>query len=92
MKLIEYKIKTGSFGEIKRGNLQGTLHLLYSGMPNDDTFALSPVVTQALFLEGFKYATTIFYRKDRKQIEVIGDEFKVVDVTPDEITLQFVKY
>jgi len=92
MQLVEYKIKTGSFAEIKRGNLQGTLHLLYSGMPNNDTFALSPVVSQAIFLEGFKYAAMIFYRKDRKEIEVIGDEFQVVEVTPDEITLQFKKY
>jgi hypothetical protein len=92
MTLVEYKIRTGDFAEIKRGNLQGKLHLLYSGMPNDDPFALSPEVSQALLLEGFKFAPMIFYRKDRQQINVLGDDFKVVEVTPDQITLQFLKY
>jgi hypothetical protein len=92
MQLVEYKIQTGDFAKIKRGNLQGSLNLLYSGMPNDDTFALSPEVSQSLLLEGFKFVPMIFYRKGRKDISVLGDEFKVIDVTPDAITLQFVKY
>ena len=92
MELVEYKIRTGDFAEVKHGLLQGTLHVLYSGMPNNETFVLTPVVSQALFLEGFKFAVTIYYRKDGKQINVLGDDFKVVEVTPDQITLQYMKY
>lgn len=92
MELVEYKIKTGDFAEIKRGILEGSLPILYSGMPNDDTFALSPVTKQSFFMEGFRFSTTIYYRKDRREINVLGDDFKVVEVTPDYIVLEYVKY
>jgi hypothetical protein len=91
MELVEYTIRTGSFAEIKRGLLQGTLNLLYSGMPNDSTFVLTPIVNEAVLLQGFKFATPIFYRKDCNAINVLGDEFRVLDVNPDKIRLHFVK-
>jgi hypothetical protein len=92
MELVEYKINTGEFAEIKRGILSSNLPILYSGMPNDDTFALSPVTKQSFFMEGFKFSTTIYYRKDRKEIRVLDDDFRVVEVTPDYIVLNYVKY
>ena len=91
MQLVEYTIQTGNFAEIKRGLLQGTLNLLYSGMPSDNSFILTPIVSEALLLQGFKFATPIFYRSDREKISVLGDEFRVLNVTPDEIKLHYVK-
>jgi hypothetical protein len=92
MQLIEYKIRVGDYAQVARGNLQGTLNLVYSGMPSPERFALTPIVNEGFFMEGFKFAVTVYYPVTEKEITVLGDDFKVSAVSPTQITLQFVKY
>jgi hypothetical protein len=92
MQLIEYKIRTGDYAKVKRGNLQGSLNLIYSGMPSPDRFALTPIIDEGFLMEGFKFTATIYYPAAEADITVLGDDFKVSAVSPTEITLQFVKY
>ncbi|MEM4756259.1 MAG: hypothetical protein QW594_03945 [Candidatus Woesearchaeota archaeon] len=87
----EYKIKTGEFADVSIGARGGKLRIFYSGMPNDQTFALSPVVPEGFHLDILKYVPTIYYRKESKQISVVGNSFTVTAVTPDEIILQYLK-
>jgi hypothetical protein len=95
----EYKIKTGNTAGIKTSDLEKKLdiHLsiLYSGMPNDQTFALTAVSSvgqhipalHSFFMPDESHYL-IYYRKDSKEINVLDKRFRVVYVNPDEILLQ----
>lgn len=89
----KYHIKTGSIEVFEK---EGEYHqivkmsILYSGMPNKETFALSPI-TLPFIGEPGKYCPVIYYPITKKEINVLEDKFAVIDVTPEEIILQYVK-
>ena len=91
----QYRIETGVGARIDKGGFfNNTIELVYSGMPNDQTFALSPIiqgVSSVLQRDACVCSPTIYYRRDASEINVLRDRFKVVTVSPDEIVLQYLK-
>ena len=65
--------------------------MMYSGMPTEFTFAVSPVVDEAFLNNGFKFAPTVYFPITRQQINLLGNSFQVLNVTPDEILLQYLR-
>lgn len=80
---MEYQIYTGAIIEIKKGFLKGTFKIMYCGMPNKDTFALSPYITHGY--QGF--SPNIYFNKDASIAQILDVGFKVIEVTPEYIVL-----
>ena len=80
---MEYKIYVGTLIKIKKGFLQGTFKIMYCGMSNENTFVLSPYVTQGY--QGF--SPNIYYRATSAVILIMDIEFDVLEVTPEYIIL-----
>ncbi|MGV8169549.1 MAG: hypothetical protein ACP5N3_05835 [Candidatus Nanoarchaeia archaeon] len=80
-------IKTGTELKIKSRFLGNSAHLLYAGMPDPDgqIFDLIPYGMHKIHEVS---SPVIHYSKDQKTIDVLDFQFKVLKVTPDEITLQ----
>lgn len=79
----EYVIYTGTILKIKSGFMQKSLRVMYSGMPDENTFVLSPVITH-----GYQgYAPNVYYKADAKNIRILNYRFDVVEVTPEHIVL-----
>ncbi|GEM_PF-6370791 len=88
---IELKIKTGTIGIIKKqGLFNRNIRLLYSGMPNNQTFAISPVYKESSVSEGFT-AMVIYYHIESTKINILENQYKVIDVNKDWIVLQPIK-
>ncbi len=80
---MEYKIYLGTVIEVKKGFLQGTFKIMYCGMPNQNTFVLSPFVTKGY--QGF--SPNIYYNIDSTEIQVFDHSFDVLEVTTEYIIL-----
>lgn len=80
---MEYKIRTGTLLEIKKGFLKGAFKVMYCGMSNDNTFVLAPHV--AVGYQGF--SPNIFYNADSPNIQLLDTRFDVLEVTPEYIVL-----
>lgn len=83
MKAMEYKIFVGSLIKIKKGFMKGALKIMYCGMPNDNTFVLSPLVHHGY--QGF--SPSIYYKLNSTLIYIYEKEFEVLEVTPEYIIL-----
>lgn len=80
---MEYKIYTGSLLSIKKGFLKKKFRIMYCGMPNESTFALSPY-----FASGHQgFSPNIFYRIDSQVIHLLDRDFDVIEVNADYIIL-----
>jgi len=78
----EYQIITG---EVKRFNVGYLgLKILYSGMPNEQTFSLTLFTNDG----GHCYSPTIYYDIKSKLIRVLEYNFKVIRVSREGIVLQ----
>lgn len=87
--MAEINIKTGEKALIKRTLRDGgNINIIYSGMPTSESFALSPIISEAFLLDGFKLVPTIFYGKDSVKIQVLGQKFEVLMVNQEEIKLR----
>ena len=73
----------GEYYKLKLGIVKGA-HIMYCGMPNKDAFSI------AYFRgEGYQgYGLNIFYPKDSKTIKINEIKFRVVNVTPEQLTIQ----
>jgi len=80
---MEYKIDTGTFVPIKRGTFKAKLNIMYCGMPNKTTFALTPLRVRGN--QGF--SPTVFYSVATTFIKVLDLEFNVYEIHPDYIVL-----
>jgi len=80
---MEYKIYTGSMLAIKNGFLKGKFRLMYCGMPNVSTFAITPYIADGY--QGF--SPTIFYNSNSKIIYLLDKEFDVLEVNADYIII-----
>lgn len=80
---VELKIKTGTIGIIKTPLFTDNINLLYSGMPNNQTFAIS-------LFAGFN-SPVIYYPIESTMIHVLENEYKVIEVNKDWIILQPLK-
>jgi len=74
----EILIHTGGLAKLKTG-FATTISIIYSGMPNDQSFAMT------FMYAGF--ASNIFYSKKSTFISIIYQRFKVIEVTTDYIIL-----
>jgi hypothetical protein len=76
-------LKVGEYQRLKQGIVKA-VHLLYCGMPTKDSFSV------AFFRsEGYQgYGINLYYPKDAKTITIDGVQFRVVNVTADQVTLQ----
>jgi hypothetical protein len=87
-----HTIELGTMGQIDDGVFKKKIKIIYSGMPNPQTFALSPVIDKdAIMLEGYKYSPVIFYPIYKKNIKVLEKNFTVLDVDQEKIILQYLK-
>ena len=80
---MEYKIHVGTIIKINKGFLQGTFKIMYCGMTNENTFVLSPYVTQGY--QGF--SPNIYYNVNSTSIQVLDIQFNVIEVTTEYIIL-----
>jgi len=72
-------------GESKKVKLSfiNNVTLIYSGMPNKETFSIA-----ILNYSGYQgYGYNLFYQKDTKYIKVRNKTFRVVNVSPERITI-----
>lgn len=80
---MEYKIYTGTVMSIKKGFFQEKFRIMYCGMPNEKTFALTPQISKGY--QGF--SPTIFYPINSKLIHVLKKDFDVIEVNPEYIII-----
>jgi len=80
---MEYKIYVGTLMKIKKGFMQGTFKIMYCGMINENTFALSPFVAKGY--QGF--SPNIYYNSNALFIQVFEMGFDVIEVTPEYVIL-----
>lgn len=80
---MEYKIYTGTVIMINKGFMKGAFRLMYCGMPNENTFVLSPLVTKGY--AGF--SSNIYYNINSNFIQVIDLQFDIIEVTPEYIII-----
>ena len=80
---MEYKIYTGTVIMINQGFMKATFRLMYCGMPNGNTFVLSPQITKGY--AGF--SSNIYYNINSKFIQVTNLQFDVIEVTPEYIII-----
>lgn len=80
---MDYKIYVGSLIKIKKGFMKGSLRIMYCGMPNENTFVLSP-----LLHHGYQgHSPSIYYKTNSTLIFVYEKEFELLEVTPEYILL-----
>ena len=80
---MEYIIYVGTILRIKKGFLQGTFKIMYCGMSNENTFVLSPFIT-----EGYQgFSSNIYYHSASNNIQILDRNFDVIEVTPEYIIL-----
>jgi hypothetical protein len=80
---MEYKIYVGTLLKIKKGFMQETFKIMYCGMPNENTFVLSPFITQGY--QGF--SPNVYYNSNATIIHINDRNFEVIEVTPEYIIL-----
>ena len=80
---MEYKIYVGTIIKINKGLFKGTFKIMYCGMTNENTFVLSPYVTQGY--QGF--SPNIYYNVNSTFIQVLDIQFDVIEVTDEYIIL-----
>jgi len=80
---MEYKIYVGTVVKITRGFMKGSFKIMYCGLPNENTFSLSPFATKGY--QGF--SPNIYYDINSSVIQVFDREFEVLEVTPQYILL-----
>lgn len=77
----EYNIRVGKCASIKIG-LFNSVSVTYAGMPTEKTFSLC--------LSNIWYYN-LYFPKSKKEIDLDKGYLKVLDVTPDDILLEYVK-
>jgi len=80
---MEYKIFLGTMISIKQGFMKGPFKLMYCGMPNENTFALSPFLAKGY--QGF--SPNIYYNLNSTVIQVFDKTFDVLEVAPEYVIL-----
>ena len=82
-----YTVKTGQLLKLWRPSTNYRIDLIYSGIPEDNgnRFVISGI--HGYLNEGG--SSQLFYPLDQTEIVVISDKFRVVDVNPEEIQLQY---
>ncbi len=81
---MNYKIETGTILKIDLGFLQGSFKLIYCGMPNDETFVLSPL---KLDYGPAGFSPNVFYNSKINRIKLLDYAFEVIEVTREYIIL-----
>jgi len=80
---MEYKIYVGTQIKIKNGFLKGSRNFMYSGMPNEHTFVMTPFMNY-----GYAgYSPNIYYSINSQVIRIVDKDFDVIEVTSDYIIL-----
>lgn len=80
---MEWKINVGTVLEIKKGFMKGTVKFMYCGMPNENTFAMAPLIS--IGYQGFN--PNIYYNSNSNIIQIYKTQFEVFEVTPEYILL-----
>ncbi len=80
---MEHKIYTGSMLAITKGFLKGKFKLMYCGLLNEHTFAITPYIA-----EGYQgFSPTIFYSAKSAVIHILDKPFDVLEVNAEYIVL-----
>jgi len=78
----EITLEVGDSTKIKLG-FMNNVTLIYSGMPNRDVFSIG-----ILSYSGYQgYGYNLFYPKNTKSIKVGNKTFRVVNVSPERLTI-----
>ena len=88
----QYEIPTGDFVGIDAATRVPGLKILYSGMPNSETFALTALVLR----ESHSPISAMFYYPyaigvDKGKINVFGEKFSVLNVDVNRILLEYLE-
>jgi len=81
---MEHKVEVGNLFEVKLGFWKGKLKIMYCGMPNENTFVLSPYIGSGY--QGF--SPNVFYRSNSAVIQLLGLPIELVEVSQDHIILR----
>ncbi len=82
--MMEYTIYVGTVLSIKQGMMKGAFRLMYCGMPNENTFVLTPFIASHTY-QG--YSPSIYYNVNSSIIQVYDKQFDVLEITPEYIIL-----
>lgn len=80
---MEYKIYVGTLMKISGGFMNASFRIMYSGMPNEDTFCMTPFSTSGY--QGF--SPTIFYSAEARVIQIFDKAFDVLEVNREYIII-----
>ena len=67
-----------------------TVSFMYSGMPDDKRFVISTVKKFSGGESSYGGFAHVYYPIDKEQIRILGNQFRIIDVNPDEILLQYI--
>ena len=76
----DLSLKVGEGTTLKASFMSKTV-LLYTGMPNRETFSVAVTFTSG----HASHAYTLFYPKSRRRLEIRNSLIEVLTVTPDEM-------
>lgn len=80
---MEYKIHVGAQIKINNG-FMSNLKIMYCGMPNENTFVLSPLI-----INGYRgFSPNIFYNVNSSVIQIHHRDFQVLEVNSEYIILK----
>jgi len=81
---MEYTIYVGTLLSIKQGLMKGAFKLMYCGMPNENTFVLTPFIASHTY-QG--YSPSIYFNINSSTIQVFEKQFDVIGVNSEYIIL-----
>ena len=73
----EVKIKTGTIGKINRGMLGKTTKLIYSGMPNNQSFTISPIISTETLTGSAQISPIIYYHIESTIINILEEAVQI---------------
>ena len=86
-----YEIEVGNFRRIttRAGGVfkeELWMNLWYCGMPNEQCFSVGLEASKSAF---GGYGFNLYYPLSKKEVRILGWDFRVADVNPDKIILEY---
>lgn len=81
-----YRVHTGEFITIKTGVLN-SVRFIYSGMPDEKRFIISPVLNEAIFYQGSGFSPQVYYSIDTEIIRILDSKFNLVEANADYLRI-----
>ena len=84
MNNTEINLKVGDKIKLKIGFLQDTLHLIYAGMPNEDTYSF--ILKKSMGYQGWAY--NLFFPTSKKEIVLGKTRIQILNINPEFIVFR----